>query len=87
MTKNNIANSHSYSILDADEYHGVRLVKLRNPWGDIEFTGDYSDDSPLWTPELKEYFGHEFVKKKKGIFYMKFEDFQKEFNEVILCFA
>lgn len=87
MSKNHIANSHSYSILDADEYRGILLIKLRNPWGDVEFTGDYSDNSPLWTPELKEYFGFDFVKEKKGIFYMDFEDFKKEFNDVIFCYA
>lgn len=87
LSKRNIANSHSYSILDADEYHGVMLIKLRNPWGNVEYTGDYSDNSPLWTPELKEYFGYDYVKEMKGIFYIRFEDFQEEFEEVIFCFA
>jgi hypothetical protein len=86
-TKSNIANSHSYSILDADEYQGIKLIKLRNPWGEGEFTGDFSDTSKLWTPELKEYFGYDYAKEKKGLFFMKFEDFQKEFDHVIFCFA
>jgi len=27
---------------------------MRNPWGDGEWTGDWSDGSNLWTPELKK---------------------------------
>eukprot|EP00762_Andalucia_godoyi_P005561 ANDGO_00515.mRNA.1 Calpain-type cysteine protease DEK1 len=32
----------------------VRLVQLRNPWGDTEWTGDWSDHSPLWTESARE---------------------------------
>ena len=31
----------------------VRLVELRNPWGKKEWKGDWSDSSPMWTPELR----------------------------------
>jgi calpain-15 len=32
----------------------VRLMKLRNPWGNKgEWNGDWSDKSEKWTPELK----------------------------------
>lgn len=30
-----------------------RIVRLRNPWGEGEWKGDWSDKSPKWTPELK----------------------------------
>jgi len=30
-----------------------RLLKVRNPWGSHEWTGDWSDSSPLWTDHLK----------------------------------
>jgi calpain-15 len=86
-SKYNIVYSHSYSILDADEYQGIKLILLRNPWGDIEFTGDFSDYSKLWTTDLKEYFGYDYVMKQKGLFFIKFEDFQNEFETVIFCFA
>ena len=29
------------------------LTQVRNPWGSHEWTGDYCDASPLWTPELR----------------------------------
>ena len=31
-----------------------RLVKLRNPWGKGEWKGKWSDDSSMWTEDLKE---------------------------------
>ena len=35
----------------------VRLLKLRNPWGQGEWQGDWSDKSPLWTPAIKKQVG------------------------------
>jgi hypothetical protein len=49
---------HAYTLLSAAEVldingNTVRLVKLRNPWGSGEWNGDWSDQSPLWTDELR----------------------------------
>ena len=46
---------HAYALLRARETSaGDRLVEIRNPWGQggMEWTGDWSDQSPLWTPAL-----------------------------------
>ena len=36
---------HSYGVLDIAIIgeNEEKLVKLRNPWGDFEWTGDWSD--------------------------------------------
>ena len=34
-----------------------RLIKVRNPWGDFEWKGDWGDDSELWTPRLEKLLG------------------------------
>ena len=48
-----------YSIKDAKEYNGLKLIKLRSPRATYEWLGDYSNISDLWTPTLKEKFGFE----------------------------
>lgn len=30
----------------------------RNPWGSMEWTGDWSDNSPLWTEEMQVGYQH-----------------------------
>ena len=50
---------HSYGVLQVaeveiqnNEMDGTekeKLIKLRNPWGDFEWTGDWSDQSANWT--------------------------------------
>jgi hypothetical protein len=45
-----IQEKHAYSIMEAREIDGQRLLKLRNPWGRSEWTGRWSDGSEEWTP-------------------------------------
>ena len=72
---------HAYSIISVTTINDeLRLVRLRNPWGQLVWTGDWSDQSPLWSPELQEvlqpYYGSD------GIFWMSFTDFQRYFEKV-----
>ncbi len=55
-----IAGGHAYSLLAAYEIslrgQPVRLVKLRNPWGDKEWLGRWADNSQEWSqvdPQVK----------------------------------
>ncbi len=48
-----LVSDHAYSLLACVEVNGVRLCRLRNPWGNTEWLGDWSDNSPLWTTEMK----------------------------------
>jgi hypothetical protein len=60
------------------------LVQLRNPWGNHEWTGDWSDNSPLWTPELKAAANFKNA-VNDGIFFMALEDFVKSYSNSQIC--
>ena len=49
-------------------------MEIRNPWAGFEWTGDYSDDCPLWTDELKEAYGFTEV-RDDGVFFMPYDDY------------
>eukprot|EP00955_Chlamydomonas_euryale_P110124 365981-Chlamydomonas_euryale.AAC.19 len=40
---------HAYSVINAREVQGFKLVQLRNPWGTFEWQGDWSSRSQLWS--------------------------------------
>ena len=65
---------HAYSIIKVVEVDGNQLLNLRNPWGSFEWDGDWSDDSPLWTEEIKNKINPIF-NSEDGLFWMCFKDF------------
>ena len=76
---------HAYTLLTVREACGVRLVRLRNPWGDHEWTGDWSDKSACWTQKTKQAFDVE-VDDHGGAFWMSDSDFLKHFSCVDVAF-
>ncbi|KTG03001.1 hypothetical protein cypCar_00034087 [Cyprinus carpio] len=69
---------HSYGRL-------VQLVRIRNPWGQVEWTGPWSDNSKEWNsvqPEEKaklDYSGED------GEFWMAYSDFIQQFSKLEIC--
>ena len=78
-------SDHAYAMHEARDCQGHRLVKIQNPWGSYEWTGDWSDDSPLWTESMMKEVN--FVAADDGAFYMSFEDFTRCFGEISVCQA
>ena len=72
-----LSPGHAYTVLGVYELEGTRgrekVVRLRNPWGNGEWNGDWSDSSSRWTSALKNKMGLD--KKDDGDFYMSFNDF------------
>lgn len=79
-----IVQGHAYSVLKLMEVDGKQLICLRNPWGQGEWTGDWSDDSELWTTRMKNLTGQKDF-AEDGIFWMDFNDFVVEFDDVYIC--
>ncbi|KIY01600.1 uncharacterized protein Z520_03152 [Fonsecaea multimorphosa CBS 102226] len=73
-----ISEGHAYSIMDAREINGERLLKLRNPWGKKEWTGRWSDGSSEWTPEWMQLLDHKFG--NDGIFWISYDDLLKKYQ-------
>ena len=77
--RENIVRMHAYSIMEAREIKGLRLLKVRNPWGEGEWRGAWSDGSEQWTPEWMELLNHRFG--DDGQFWISYEDLLREYSE------
>ncbi|KAK4166203.1 cysteine proteinase [Cladorrhinum sp. PSN259] len=86
--KSGLALGHAYSILKAveevdEDGNKVRLVKIRNPWGERawngigEWNGPWSDGSREWTPYWLKKLDHRFG--DDGVFWMSYKDMLETF--------
>ncbi|KAM3127865.1 hypothetical protein pb186bvf_020018, partial [Paramecium bursaria] len=85
---NNIAAGHCYSILDCQVVINKQnkmetLIKMRNPWGQGEWNGDWSDKSHLWTPQLRKQLNVQI--RDDGIFWINSTDFTDNYESIIAC--
>merc|ERR1711991_34156 len=82
-----IMSGHAYSLLDVakitdDKGKDWKLCKVRNPWGGFEWNGDWSDESPLWTPRLKKEL--DLTVEDDGTFWIDWDNFLKQYNNVMI---
>ncbi|XP_063160124.1 calpain-8-like [Candoia aspera] len=89
ITSQKLVKGHAYSVTGAEEvtYRGqlVELVRIRNPWGEVEWTGAWSDNAPEWKsidPKQKNALDKQ---ADDGEFWMSFSDFQKQFTRLEIC--
>ncbi len=75
-----IESNLSYTFLSIFSIDSnTTLVKMRNPWGKSEWKGGWSDNSKLWTPELRKKV--DFTNTADdGVFFMDFRDFLSSFS-------
>ena len=83
-----IISGHAYTLMgayDIADKNGkkVRLVKMRNPWGEKEWNGAWGDNDPNWTPELRKELKVEKV--NDGVFFMELLDYLKYFDHTCVC--
>ncbi|KAI8512514.1 hypothetical protein Bbelb_091530 [Branchiostoma belcheri] len=83
---NGLVQQHAYSVTGFAVVNDTELVRIRNPWGKIEWKGPWSDESPQWegvTDERKEELG--VVKRDDGEFWMSFQDFLEIWKTLEIC--
>ncbi|KAM3931168.1 calpain-9 [Leptodactylus fuscus] len=89
-TPQGLVKGHAYSItgLDTVNYKGqkVQLIRVRNPWGQVEWNGPWSDNAPEWNsidPGERKRLSQTSL--DDGEFWMRFEDFKRYFDKVEIC--
>nr|XP_023967323.1 calpain-12 [Chrysemys picta bellii] len=88
-TAEGLVKGHAYSITAFRklDHRGkkLKLLRLRNPWGEVEWNGRWSDHSSLWAgldPQLQKSLQ---VRKEDGEFWMQMDDFLRYFDALEIC--
>ncbi|CAH2255665.1 calpain-2 catalytic subunit [Pelobates cultripes] len=89
ITFQKLVKGHAYSVTAAEEvsYRGQqeKLIRIRNPWGEVEWTGAWSDNSNEWNsvdPDVRD----KLIKRcDDGEFWMSFNDFLRHYSRVEIC--
>jgi hypothetical protein len=85
MGSQGIWNNHAYGILEVRDIKGLKLIRIRNPWGEGEWKGTFCDEDEEWDKHrgLKDELGYEFG--KDGTWWMTYEDWTKHYNRLYVC--
>lgn len=81
---------HAYTITDVKKVsvggRDIRLIRIRNPWGSVEWNGAWSDNSREWE-QIPQHQRRSLglVTEDDGEFWMEFRDFKRHFERVDIC--
>ncbi|KAM6987956.1 LOW QUALITY PROTEIN: calpain-12 [Tautogolabrus adspersus] len=90
VTGDGLIKGHAYAITDTDKVKNgpdeVLLLRLRNPWGFVEYRGPWSDKGKEWdSVDKSDKERIDLKKKEDGEFWYVSEDFSSLFDIVELC--
>uniref|UniRef100_A0A3B5Q6V0 Calpain-1 catalytic subunit n=1 Tax=Xiphophorus maculatus TaxID=8083 RepID=A0A3B5Q6V0_XIPMA len=89
VTFKKLVKGHAYSLTAVNEvvYRGnpTKLVRIRNPWGEVEWTGAWSDNSREWDSVDSSARSRLQNCSEDGEFWMSFTDFLREFTRLEIC--
>lgn len=88
-----IVQGHAYAVLrvveEVDHRGTHQLVQLRNPWGNTEWQGEWSDrDFDNWTLRMRAKLGYNPLDEgadNDGIFFMSFQALLDNFRAIFVC--
>ncbi|XP_029808826.1 calpain-3 isoform X3 [Suricata suricatta] len=85
-----LVKGHAYSVTGLEETlfkdEKVKLVRLRNPWGQVEWNGSWSDSWKDWSfvdKAEKARLQHQVT--EDGEFWMSYDDFIYHFTKLEIC--
>uniref|UniRef100_A0A8C3PWH1 Calpain-2 catalytic subunit n=1 Tax=Chrysolophus pictus TaxID=9089 RepID=A0A8C3PWH1_CHRPC len=89
VTSQKLVKGHAYSVTGAEEvnFRGSiqKLIRIRNPWGEVEWTGKWNDNCSNWNgvdPEVRERLTR---RHEDGEFWMAFNDFLRHYSRLEIC--
>uniref|UniRef100_G1RSG0 Calpain-2 catalytic subunit n=1 Tax=Nomascus leucogenys TaxID=61853 RepID=G1RSG0_NOMLE len=89
ITFQKLVKGHAYSVTGAEEVESngslQKLIRIRNPWGEVEWTGRWNDNCPSWNtidPEERERLTR---RHEDGEFWMSFSDFLRHYSRLEIC--
>ncbi|XP_024253538.1 calpain-1 catalytic subunit [Oncorhynchus tshawytscha] len=89
MTFKKLVKGHAYSVTGVEEveFKGspTKLLRIRNPWGEVEWTGAWSDNSREWAGVDPSVRARLYNRSEDGEFWMSFRDFLREFSRLEIC--
>ncbi|KAG7493023.1 hypothetical protein MATL_G00020020 [Megalops atlanticus] len=89
ITSQKLVKGHAYSVTAVEEvdYRGgmEKLIRIRNPWGQVEWTGPWSDGSMQWRQISDEDRGRLSNRSEDGEFWMSFSDFLRHYSRLEIC--
>ncbi|KAJ0062710.1 hypothetical protein NL108_004333, partial [Boleophthalmus pectinirostris] len=84
-----LVQGHAYSVTGVKQVQSqgkpVQLVRLWNPWGRVEWNGDWSDLSPLWRTVSSQDRDLCHLVADNGEFWMTFQEFCRLYTDLDIC--
>ncbi|KAL3066192.1 hypothetical protein OYC64_016191 [Pagothenia borchgrevinki] len=89
VTFRKLVKGHAYSVtsLRQVDYRGRQelLIRIRNPWGQVEWTGAWSDSSSEWSSVDSAEKDELLCQMEDGEFWMSFQEFLRQFSRLEIC--